>query len=64
VATIGRRVQALRIERGLTQEALAAKTKLSRGYLARLETDRHDPTLSTVRRLAKVLRVTVGQLVD
>lgn len=61
---IGMRIQRLRDERGLTQEALAKKARVSRGYLARLETGRHDPTLSMLRKLARALKVKVGDLVD
>ena len=41
----------------MSQETLAAKAGVSRGYLARLETGRHDPTVGTVEKLAKALRV-------
>jgi transcriptional regulator with XRE-family HTH domain len=46
------RVKALRERRGMTQMGLASKTHLSRGYIARLEIGRHEPTLSTLRKLA------------
>jgi transcriptional regulator with XRE-family HTH domain len=58
------RVKRLRERRGLTQEGLAAKAGISRTYLARLETARQDPTLSTLEKLAKALRVKVGRLLD
>jgi len=53
----------LREERGLTQEQLAKRSGVSHGYLARLEIGMHDPSLSTLARLAKALKVTVGELV-
>jgi transcriptional regulator with XRE-family HTH domain len=53
----------LRQQRGLTQVALAKKMRFSVGYIARLEQGLHDPPLSTVERLAKALRVTMGELV-
>jgi transcriptional regulator with XRE-family HTH domain len=43
---------------------LAAKARISRGYLARLETARNDPTLSMLMKIAKALRVKVGRLLD
>lgn len=58
------RLKALREARGLTQAALAEKAGISRAYLARLETGRHDPHLSRLRQLAKVLKVKVSALVD
>ncbi len=58
------RIKALRAERGWSQEVLANKAGLARAYLARLEIGRHDPSLSTLVKLAKALRVTVGKLVE
>ena len=56
------RLKALRIKRGMTQEALAKKAGISRGYLLRLEAGRQDPSLSTLTSLAKALKVKVGDL--
>jgi transcriptional regulator with XRE-family HTH domain len=61
---MARRLKILRRRRGLTQEALAAKAGLSRTYLARLETARQDPTLSTLVKLAKALGVPVTALLE
>ena len=58
------RIKALRAERGMTQEALATKSGVSRQYIARLEIGRHDPSLSTLAKLAKALKVKVGELVE
>ena len=60
---LAKQLKRLRAARGLSQEALARKAHVSRGYLARIELGRHDPTLSVLRRLAKGLRVSVGELV-
>ena len=48
----------------MTQEDLAVKAGVSRGYLARVETGRHEPTLSTLEKLAKALKVKVGKLLE
>jgi transcriptional regulator with XRE-family HTH domain len=61
---MAKRLKTLRRRRGLTQEALAAKAGLSRTYLARLETARQDPTLSTLVKLAKALGVRVTRLLE
>jgi len=50
--------------RTMTQEALAAKAGISRAYLARVETARHEPTLTVLAKLAKALRVKVGRLLE
>jgi transcriptional regulator with XRE-family HTH domain len=64
LAQLGMRIRRLREKRGLTQESLAGKTKLSRGFIARLEMGRHDPSLTTLTRLAKALKVRVSELLD
>jgi transcriptional regulator with XRE-family HTH domain len=56
------KLKALRKERGWTQPDLAKKAALSPGYIARLETGRHDPKLSTLVKLAKALGVSVMEL--
>lgn len=61
---LGVRVQRLRTVRRLSQEALAKCAGISRGYLARLEIGRHDPTVTTVRKLAKALDVPVMALLE
>jgi transcriptional regulator with XRE-family HTH domain len=56
------RIKLLREQRRMTQEELAARAGISRGYLARLETARQDPRLSTIEKLAKALRVKPAEL--
>ena len=58
------RLKKFRADRGMTQEALAEKAGISRVYLARLETGKQDPTLTTLKNLAKALKVKVGELVE
>jgi transcriptional regulator with XRE-family HTH domain len=48
----------------MTQEQLAKKAGMGRSYLARLETARQDPTLSTLEKIAKALGVKVAKLVE
>jgi len=58
------KLKALRKQRGWTQERLAMESGVGRSHLARLETGRQDPTLSTLEKLAKALSVKVGRLVE
>jgi transcriptional regulator with XRE-family HTH domain len=62
IKTMAIRLKELRKERGMSQEDLAARASISRTYLARLETARQDPTLSTLEKLAKALKVPVEKL--
>jgi transcriptional regulator with XRE-family HTH domain len=64
VDKVAARIKTLRELRGMTQEVLAAKAGISRAYLARVETVRHEPTLTTLEKLAKALRVKVGRLLE
>ena len=58
------RLKALRTKRGLTQTALAKKAGISREYLVRLEIGQQDPTLGTMTKLAKALKVPVVELLQ
>jgi transcriptional regulator with XRE-family HTH domain len=59
-----KRLTRFREERGLSQTALAAKARISREYLWRLESGRQDPTLGTLEKLAKALKVKVTKLLE
>ncbi len=56
------RLKALRCKQGLTQTALAKQAGITREYLARLEKGMQDPTLGTMTKLAKALKVPVVEL--
>jgi transcriptional regulator with XRE-family HTH domain len=58
------RLKRFRADRGMTQGELSEKAGISRVYLARLETGKQDPTLTTLKKLANALTVTVGELVE
>ena len=62
IQRFGKQLQKLRTRRGLTQEQLAVTAGLSRTFLTRLELGQHDPSLGTLVRLAKALRVSVAEL--
>ncbi|NOT23006.1 MAG: helix-turn-helix transcriptional regulator [Nitrospiraceae bacterium] len=59
---LGKQLQRVRTSRGLTQEQLAVNVGLSGTFVTRLELGQYDPTLSTLVRLAKALRVSVTNL--
>lgn len=58
------KIKRLRTDRAMSQEALAQKAGISREYVARLEGGHHDPSLSTLMKLAKALKVKVGELLE
>jgi len=59
----GQTLRQARLERGLTQEALASACEFDRTYPSLLERGLRTPTLATLLRLAQVLQVEPGQLV-
>jgi transcriptional regulator with XRE-family HTH domain len=64
IERMAKRLKQLREERDLSQATLAEKAGISRTYLARLETARQDPTLGTLTKLARALRVKVADLLE
>jgi transcriptional regulator with XRE-family HTH domain len=58
----GRTVRLLRIKRGYSQEAFADKANMDRSYMGGIERGEFSPTISTVYRIAKALRVAPAKL--
>ena len=57
-----RRVRALRLERGWTQEELARRADLHRTYIGGIERYERNVSLLNVERIAKALKVDVKDL--
>ena len=55
----------LRAKRDLTQQDLAKRAKVTRSYIALLESGRkRNPSVAIARKLAKALGVPVGELLE
>lgn len=59
---LGRTIRGARTRQRLTQTALPAKAGVTREYLARIETGVQEPSLATLRRIARALRVGAADL--
>ena len=59
---VGQTIRRLREARHLSQVALAKRAKVGRVTLVRIEQGTQDPTVTTLERLAKALRVNVRDL--
>ena len=60
---LGTMIREHRDRQDLTQVALAKRAKISQSYLAQLELgQRKAPSIATVQRLAKALRVPIADL--
>ncbi len=56
---IGRRITALRKQRGMTQEQLAERCGLQRTHIARIETGRYAANLETIQAIAEAMDMEV-----
>jgi transcriptional regulator with XRE-family HTH domain len=60
----GQRIKTLRIEQGLSQEALAIAAGIDRTYLPAIEKGKRNVSLEVIEKLAKGLQVSIIQLFD
>ena len=63
-AAVGRNVRALRQQRRMTIDALAAASGVSRGTVIQVESARGNPSMATLCNLAAALQVRVASLVS
>lgn len=61
---LGQKIKKLRGDLAMTQEDLAFKVGVDRSYMGFLERGEKNPTLSTVIKIAKVLKVPIKELFD
>ena len=61
---IGHQLRALRIQKGLTQEELAERTDLSKGYISQLENDLSSPSMDTFFDILEVLGCPAADFFD
>lgn len=59
---LGRSIKLCRTNRGLSQEELAAKVRLSVSYISLIEKGKRDPPISTVGEIAAALGVPISLL--
>ena len=63
VRRLGHAVRRRRVAAGLSQEALARAARVHPTYISLVERGLRDPKISSVRRIARGLRVGAGELV-
>lgn len=62
---LGQVLRELREKKGLTQEDLAERAEISQAYVTSLETGaKKNPSLDILKRVAKALKVKVGELLE
>lgn len=59
---LGKRIRELRKARGLSQEMLANEAGVDRSYMGNIERGENNPTVTSIVKIAKGLKVEVGEL--
>lgn len=60
----GERVRTLRLEAGISQEKLAELSDLHRTYISGVERGERNPSLTSISRIAKALKVSLSKVMD
>lgn len=58
---IGTKIKELRILNGLTQEELADRSELSKGFISQLENDLTSPSIATLEDILQCLGITISE---
>ena len=59
---LGENLKKIRLSKGITQISIAKTLGVDRSFVSNIENGKTNPTLSTISSLAKVLSVTVSEL--
>lgn len=59
---IGKRLREVREKKGISQEQLSEQAGYYRTYVGHIENGKHSPSVHTMWRLAKVMKVDLGDL--
>ena len=61
---LGKRVRALREQRGISQEALADLAEIHRNYISQIEGGKRNLSFYNLVKIARALKVTPSKLLD
>jgi transcriptional regulator with XRE-family HTH domain len=59
---LGANLKKIRTAKGISQGDISRDLQVSRGYISNIENGKTNPTLSTIAKLAKALRVLTSEL--
>jgi len=63
-AKLGLNLKKIRTKKGISQGDIARDLGVSRGFVSTIENGKTNPTLSTIVKLAKALRISVTELLE
>ncbi|WP_277539905.1 helix-turn-helix domain-containing protein [Polynucleobacter sphagniphilus] len=64
LAALGKAIRGLRLETGLSQEALADEAGIDRSYMGGIERGEHNVALINLVKIAKALETTTAELLS
>ena len=64
VNALAKRLKEVRKMKNITQEELAYRSGLTLSQIARIETSKTNPTISTIFRIARTLEISLPELFD
>lgn len=64
MSEVGDKIRKVRVRNGMTIQTIAKKTKLSPGYISRMERGDVNPSLSSIKKIADVLGISIGHLFE
>lgn len=59
---LAKRLKEIRFEKGISQEDLAARSQIALSQIARIETVKINPTVSTIFKIARTLEIPLAEL--
>lgn len=59
---LGKSMKRIRTEKGISQGDISRALKVARSFVSNIENGKTNPTLATISKIAKVLGVSVGEL--
>ena len=59
---LGLNLKRIRTKKGISQGIIAKELKVSRGFISTIENGKTNPTLSTITKLAKALKISSDEL--
>jgi transcriptional regulator with XRE-family HTH domain len=59
---LGKNLKSIRTQKGISQGEIARTLKVGRSFITNIENGKTNPTLDTISKIAKAIRVSVGEL--
>ena len=60
--SVGKAIQRIRLDKGMTQRAVSERAGLAVSYVSRIENDRVQPTMKTMKSIAGALEIPVSRI--